>query len=99
MKQEQDAGSVEESKDPPVASPLNAAADSLMSSLDQGFRSNIDDQYDVDIAQDEEEEPETCSDFDSEDTNDEIYSAHEGVDFRPTNNEQFRFEGQQAVAG
>lgn len=60
-----------------------------VSSLDQGFRSNIGDQYEIDIAQHDEgadDGPETASgeDYDSEDTNDEIYSAHEGVDFRPT---------------
>ena len=60
-----------------------------VSSLDQGFQSNIGDQYKIDIAQHDEgveDGPATGSneDYDSEDTNDEIYSAHEGVDFRPT---------------
>jgi hypothetical protein len=52
----------------------------------------VSDHYKL-FAQEEEEkfEEKLVESYDSEDTNDEIYSAHEGVDFRPTNDEQLSF--------
>ena len=60
------------------------------SNLDMGFRANIEDQYRVDII-DQAQEEESDEDGESDETDDEIYSAHEGVDFRPTGDVSFSF--------
>ena len=56
--------------------------------MDVGFRADASDNDRLEI---EGEEEKVAEDYDSEDTNDEIYSAHEGVDFRPSIDEQFSF--------
>lgn len=73
---------------------LEQVVEQPASSLDQGFTSSIGDQYEIDIAQHDEDEPATDCEYDSEATDDEIYSAHEGVDFRPiSDTNELRFDG------